>query len=424
MPTTSRRAVLTGLGVLSSIGCDRDTFWQSLVQGVSGIRRVQAFDATALPGCLAGEILNFDPKSMVPKDHRKRLNQMSRTVQLGFVAAAKAWENGLGPKPGQIDPFRYGMEFACVMVASDLDDLSLAGQASLLENQIDLKKWGSQGLDLVPPQWMLKYLPNMPACHASILLDAQGPNNTITTTEVAGLQALGEAFRIIQRDLADAFLVGGCESRIHPMSFSRHNTFQIQKLSHHSSNPAEAVRPFDAARDGSVIAEAGVAFGLEEREFAQQRGAPILAELVSISFGHDRGLKGEVLAGVIRQALKQANISLEEIDHINSAASGSPILDAFEARAIAEVFGTRTPVFAAKGHFGNSGCASGLLELAASVLALHAGQLPGTLNHTKTDPACPIAVHTGAPRAIRTPYFIKLSYTDMGQCAAAVIRKA
>jgi 3-oxoacyl-[acyl-carrier-protein] synthase II len=384
---------------------------------------VQAFDASALPGCLGSEIPNFDPKPMVPKDHRKRLNQMARTVQLGFVAAARAWEDGKGPRPGQIDPFRYGMEFACVMVASDLDDLSLGGQASLSGEDIDLQKWGQSGLDLVPPQWMLKYLPNMPACHASILLDAQGPNNTVTTTEVAGLQALGEAYRIMQRDLADAFLVGGCESRIHPMSFSRHNTFKVQKLSHNRENPTEAVRPFDAKRDGSVIAEAATAFGLEELHFAQQRGAPILAEVMSFASGHDRGLKGNVLANVIRIALKQANLTVGDIDHVNAAASGSPILDAFEARGISEVFGQQTPVFAPKGHFGNSGCASGLIELAASVLALKHGLLPGTLNHTHPDPECPVLVHTGAPRPTRTPYAVKLSYTDMGQCAAVVVRK-
>ena len=387
------------------------------------MRKVQAFDATALPGCLASEILNFDPKSMVPKEHRKRLNQMARTVQLGFVAAARAWEDGQGPKPGHIDPFRYGVEFACVMVATDLDDLARGGHVSLEGDRVDLQKWGQDGLLQVPPQWMLKYLPNMPACHASILLDAQGPNNTITTTEVAGLAAMGEAYRIMGRDLADAFIVGGCESRIHPMSFSRHNTFQIQKLSHQSETPAEAVKPFDARRDGSVIAEAATAFGLEELSFAQQRGAPILAEVLGFASGYDRGLTGSVFAKVIRQALQQAEITPDEIDHVNAAASGSPVLDAFEARAIAEVFGQKTPVFAPKGHFGNSGCASGLIELAASVLALQQGELPGTLNYQQPDPACPVQVHTGTPRPVRTPYAIKLSYTDMGQCSALVVRR-
>lgn len=423
MPTNSRRVVFTGLGVLSSIGCDPASFWQSLLHGVCGIRPVKAFDASALPGCLAAEIPDFDPKKHVPKEHRKRLNQMARTVQLGFVAAAKAWENANGPKPGTIDPFRYGMEFACVMVASDLDDLALGGQASLDGNGINLQKWGCQGLETVPPQWMLKYLPNMPACHASILLDAQGPNNTMTNTEVAGLQALGEAYRIIQRDLADAFLVGGCESRIHPMSFSRHNTFRVQKLSTNRENPQQAVKPFDRNRDGTAIAEVGVAFGLEELQFAQARQAPILGELLGYSSGYDRGLTGQGLARVIRQALQQAQLNVEDIDHVNAASSGSPILDAFEARGIATVFGTSTPVFAPKAHLGNAGTAAGLIELAGSLLALQHGQLPGTLNHTEPDPACPVHVHVGTPRPTRTPYALKISYTDMGQCAAAVVAR-
>lgn len=423
MPTTTRRAVLTGLSVLSPVGSDPAAFWQSLRAGVSGVRPIRSFDATSLATHIAGEIPDFDAKKVVPKEHRKRLNQMGRAVQLGFCAAAKAWEDAGGPKKGQIDPLRYGVEFACMMVATELEDLARASRASLncAPGAVDLEVWGRDGLREIPPQWMLKYLPNMPACHASILVDAQGPNNSITSGDVAGLLALGEAYRAMNRDLADAFLVGGCESKINPLSFTRHNTFQ--PMSARNDAPASALRPFDAQRDGTVLGEGAAAVSLEELSFAQNRGAKISAELVGFAAGFDRGLKGPILAGVIRNALREAGITPADVDHVNAGASGSVELDAFEARAIAEVFGDAVPVFAPRGHFGSMGAASGLVELAASVLALRHGELPGTLNHDKPAADCPVRVHTGAPRPVTKPYVVKVSYTDMGQCAAVVVRK-
>ncbi len=423
MPTTSRRAVFTGLGVLSPVGSGPDAFWQSLRAGVSGIRPVRSFDASQLACHIAGEIAEFDAKKVVPKEHRKRLNQMGRAVQLGLAAAYRAWEDAKGPQKGQIDPFRFGVEFACMMVATELEDLARASRASLncAPGAVDMAVWGRDGLREIPPQWMLKYLPNMPACHTSILVDAQGPNNSITSGDVAGLLALGEAYRALGRDLADAFLVGGCESKINPLSFTRHNMFQ--PLSARNEEAGRALRPFDAGRDGTVLGEGAAAFGLEEVGFARGRGATVLAELVGFASGFDRGRKGPILAGVIRTALREAGIQPTDVDHVNAGASGSPELDAFEARGIAEVFGDAVPVFAPRAHFGSMGAASGLVELAASVLAMKHGELPGTLNHESPDPACPVAVHTGEPRPVTRPYFVKLSYTDMGQCAAVVVRR-
>jgi len=194
-------------------------------------------------------------------------------------------------------------------------------------------------------------------------------------------------------------------------------------MSKRNDAPEKALRPFDADRDGTVLGEGAAAFSLEELAFAQGRGATITAELVGFASGFDNGHKGAVFAKVIRNALREAGIQPSDVDHVNAGASGSPELDAFEARAIREVFGAETPVFAPRGHFGNMGAASGLVELAASVLALQHGELPGTLNHETPDPACPVAVHTGAPRPVTKPYAVKLNYTDLGQCAAVVIKK-
>lgn len=422
MPSSSRRAVLTGIGVISPIGSDLSTFWSALIAGTSGVRTVTHFDASSLPSRVAGEIPHFDAKSIVSKEARKSLKVMSRTVQLGLAGAYKCMADG-GPAPGTIDPFRFGIEFGCVMIATDLDDLVVAATTSTPKDsdQIQLDVWGKQGLEQVPPLWMLKYLPNMPACHTSIYFNAQGPNNTITESDVASLLALGESFRILQRDAADYFLVGGCEGRIQPVSMTRLNNFA--PLTRQNDTPESAVKPFDKNRDGSALGEASAVLGLEELSIAQQRGAKIYAELVGFASGFDRGRKGPVLARVIRNALAEAGIRPEDVDHVNAQAAGYPVLDAFEARAIHEVFGTETPVYALKGQVGNSGAAANLVELTASILALNHGELPGTANFRVPDPACPVRVHAGSPRPVTKPYAVKIGYTDLGQCAAAVIKK-
>ena len=420
---SKRRAVFTGLGVLSSIGTDPATFWQALRDGKCGIGPIKAFDTSALPSRIAGEVLDFDAKAFIPasmKSVRKSLKVMARTIQLGVAASQQAMEPR-GPQKGKIDPFRFGVEFACVMVATELEDLSKGAQTSCTGEplKVNFPIWGEKGLAQVPPLWMLKYLPNMPACHVSVNYDAQGPNNTITNTDVAGLLALGEAFRLMGRDAADFFLVGACDSKINPVSFTRHSLFH--ELSKRNDTPGEALRPFDLTRDGSVLGEGAAVFGLEELEFAQKRGATIDAELLGFASGFDKGKTGARFSGVIRNAMKEAGIEPGDVDHVNAAACGSVELDAWEARAIGEVFGTAVPVFAPKGHLGDTGAASGLIELAASTLALKHGVLPGTINCGTPDPACPVRVHTGAPRPVTKPYVVKTSFTDRGQCAAVVI---
>lgn len=425
MPVSNRRAVITSLGILSPIG-DNSNFWDQVCAGTVGIRRIQTFDASSLPCSIAGEFPQpFDAKRYIPasnKDGRKSLKNMAKTVQMGLCAAQLAMDHG-GPAVGSIDPFRFGIDIGCVMVASELEDLAAAAKHSITATprMIDMAKWGHEGIEKITPLWMLKYLPNMPACHVSIFFNAQGPNNTITAGDVASTLALGEAYRLLKRDAADYFLVGGTDSKINPLSFTRNNLFV--PFTRTDRDPATAVRPFDRDRDGSAAGEAAVMFGLEDLAFAQKRGATILAELVGFAAGFDRGKKGPILANVIRNALKDAGIEPDEVDHVNANAAGSIPHDAFEARAIHEVFGKSVPVFALKGQTGNAGAASGSLELAVSILALAKGQLPGTVNCPSVSVDCPVNVHVGAPRAITKPYAVKINYTDMGQCAVAILKR-
>jgi 3-oxoacyl-[acyl-carrier-protein] synthase II len=271
---------------------------------------------------------------------------------------------------------------------------------------------------------MLKYLPNMLACHISILHDARGPNNSITEGDTASLLAVGEAYRILCRDQADFFLVGGAESKLNPLSMVRQCLFE--PLSHRNEAPAKACRPFDRGRDGLVIGEGATVFVLEELAHAEARGARVLAEVVGFGAAFDVKQNGDGLARAIRAALKEAGIGPEQIDHVNAHGLATKEADACEARGLQTIFGgvkPAVPVFAPKSYFGNLGAGGSTTELAASILALQYGLVPTTLNYEEPDPACPVAVTAGEPRPVRHPYVLKVSFTQMGQCAALVLRK-
>ena len=422
MATTTRRTVITGFGVLSPIGSSPTAFWEGLRAGTSGVRRISLFDPSSLHCQIAGEIPDFNAKALIEKSYRKSLNAMARPIQIGVVAAQLAMQD-IGLAKGTLPPERFGVEFASVMGASEVDDLARMSRQCAIGpgHPVDMAAFGRAGVPELPPMWMLKYLPNMPACHVTIMYDAQGPSNTLIANDAAGVQAVGEALRILQRGAADFMLVGGSESKVNPLSMSRFNTFY--PLTRDNAKPASAVRPFDRDASGTCLGEGAAAFGLEALDHAKKRGAKIIGEVVGYAAGVDRGLKGPGMSRVIRAALVNAGIQPADVDHVNAHGVGVKHLDAFEARGIAGVFGRDVPVFAPLSRFGNMGGAAGVVELMCSVLALDRGELPGTLNHDNPSPDCPIAVHTGEPRRVTKPYAVKVISTDLGQCAATVVRR-
>ncbi len=423
MAGSARRAVFTGVGVITPVGSDPATYWASLCAGRSGVRRLTFADPSQLPCQIGAEVLDFNPKKILfNKDHLRGLKLMARTVQMGLCAAHLAFKDA-GLEVGKIDPERAGVEFGAGMIASELDDIGKAAQISLATptGPVDVGTWGQKGMKEVPPLWMLKYLPNMPSCHASITLDLRGPSNTITGSDAASLLALSEAYHIIQRDAADLFVVGGAESKMNPLSQTRHNLFQ--DLTRQTADPETAVKPFDRDRAGTVLGEAGACVILEDLAHAQARGARIDGELVGFASGLDRARDGKGMAVVIRRALTYAGVTAADVDHVNAQGHGTPRGDRWEAKAITEVFGPETPVWAIKANVGASGAASSLVELVGSILALKYGQLPPTLNHANPDPECPVHVHTKGLRPVTKPYAVKISFTDAGQTAVAVIRK-
>jgi 3-oxoacyl-[acyl-carrier-protein] synthase II len=422
MPSTpTRRVVITGAGVITALGQNLIAVWQALDSGRSGVGPIKTLDASTLPVRIAGEVPGFDPKKVLSKDERKSLKMMARSVQMGVTGAKLAFAAS-GIDRSKLDSTRFGVEMGSSLIPTELDDLASAARvATDADGIVDLGKWGATGLREVQPLWMLKYLPNMVACHTSIFLDAQGPNNSVTSSDIAGLLALGEATRILRRNAADFFLVGAADSKINLLSLVRHCLFA--PLSQRNDEPAKAMRPFDKGRDGWVIAEGAGALAVEDLDHARRRNARIYAEVVGFSSSFDRGRTGAGLARAIRSALRQAGISPADIDHVNAYGLSTQSCDEWEARGLVEVFGANAaPVFAPKSFFGSLCSASSLIELIASLLALQNGVVPATLNYDEPDPACPLAV-IREKRSILKPHILKISLTDLGQCAAVVVRK-
>ncbi len=421
MSLPNRRVVITGIGAATSIGMDAASFWDGLANGRCGIQTIRAFDPAPLKTRFAGEIVGFDPKKYLSKEGRKQIRVMARSIQLAVAAAQLALDDSKVDKE-KLDPTRFGVEFGAGLIPSELTELGEASYLATGKNThpVDVKIWGEKLRETIPPLWMLKYLPNMLACHVSILHNAQGPNNSITESDVASLLAVGEAARILRRNQCDFFLVGGADSKMNPLSLTRQEIFG--HLSRNNESPQKALKPFDKNRDGLVLGEGGGVFAMEDLEHAQKRGAPIYGEVVGFGSTFDRGMTGKGLARAIRIALAQAGITPSDVDHVNAHGIGSVKLDAFEARGINEVFGTSVPVWCVKPNIGNLSAGSGTTEMAASLLAMKHGTLPPTLNYESPDPACPVKVLTKA-QPIARPYFVKTGFTEMGQCAAVVCKK-
>ncbi len=256
---------------------------------------------------------------------------MARAIQLAVAAAQLAVDDGQ-VQVAKLDVTRFGVEFGAGLLPSELVELAPAAaiSRSATPGQVDLRAWGQQGLPAITPLWMLKYLPNMLACHVSILHNAQGPSNSITAGDVGGLLALGEACQVIRRDQADIFLVGGADSKVNPLSMIRQCMFG--HLSRRNDAPDQACRPFDKERDGLAIGEGAGVLVMEELEHAKKRGATIYGEVVGFGAAFDRGMTGRGLVRAIRAALTQAGVSPADIDHVNAHGLGSPRFDATEAR--------------------------------------------------------------------------------------------
>jgi 3-oxoacyl-[acyl-carrier-protein] synthase II len=411
--------VITGLGVVSPIGVGKRAFWDSLMQGRSGVGPLSFAASSRLPVKFGAEVRDFDAKQFVKP--RKSLKVMSREIQMGYSAAVMALEQG-ALQPGSVDPDRFGVVYGSEMFYCELNELYDAYRKCIVDGQLRSDRWGASFISDLYPLWMLKYLPNMVACHLAIAQDARGPNNTITLDEVSSHLALIEAACIIQRDAADVMIVGGCGTRV---NLTRILYRGDREWSHRHDDPQGAARPFDATRDGGVIGEGAGALILETRQHAEARGATILARVLGFGRGFEatpnyRPGRGDGIRQSIREALKGAGLGPSELGFVTAHGDCTVVRDRMEAQAIRDCLGD-LPVCALKSYFGSSGAGSGAVETVASVLAVAEGVVPATLNYRTPDPDCPVRVIHGGPLRPQHRTAIVLSQSSTGQAAALVL---
>jgi len=307
-------------------------------------------------------------------------------------------------------------------------ELAEAAATSVGDGGFDATRWGEDNLGRIAPLWLLKQLPNMPACHVAIQHDARGPNNTITSRDSSALLALAEAVRVIERDAADAVIVGACSANIQPVDLTKLNLFE--NLSRREDDPETASRPFDMTRDGAVVGEGAAAFVVERYEHAINRGATIYGEVLGVGAGCDgagysNGSGGRGVARSIQSALRRADIEPRDIGHINAHGQSTQRDDLVEARGYYWGLGdaaARIPVTALKSYFGHFEAGSGAVELAGTLMSLRHQMVPSTLNYHIPDPRCRLNVVHDGPMELRSPTAMTINRTSMGQSAAAIIR--
>jgi len=436
MSSSQRRVVVTGIGVIGPLGNTKEALWDALLARQSGVRRQDQISETDFPLPFAAAALEFDGKidafGPLEKDTkkaiRKALKVMCRESQMGVAAAQRALADA-GLTRGSFDPERVGITYGSdymLTVPEEFND----GVLECLdpEGRFEFSRWATDGMPKMPPLWLLKYLPNMPASHLAIFNDLRGPNNSLTLREAASLAAVGEAFQTIRRGSADAMLAGATGTRLHPMKAV--HSLQQEEIARGSVDPAQASRPFDLKRTGMVLGEGAGAVILEELSHAEARGATIYGEVVSAatSSAADRrrvARRDRAMANAMRTAIELGGLQPDEVGHVHAHGLSTRSADVEEARAIGEVFAERArpvPVTAAKSYFGNLGAGGGVIELACSLLALWQGRLFPTLNYETPDPECPLAVVT-AHDARPGEGFLTLNVTPQGQAAAVAVRR-
>ncbi|MHC4703613.1 MAG: beta-ketoacyl-[acyl-carrier-protein] synthase family protein, partial [Planctomycetota bacterium] len=313
----------------------------------------------------------------------------------------------------------------------DLEELAPAVAASLTDGKFDIHKWGKEGLEQVTPLWLLKYLPNMLACHVGIIHDIQGPSNTITCAEAAGHIAIAEAAQVIARGAADIALAGGAEAKVNPIVMMRQSLLK-RATCENNDDPASACRPFDSDAKGSVFGEAAGVVVLENLDTARERNAKIYAEVVgagqsnSINPAYERlEPDGKGIQIAIEKAIAEAGIDPDDLDLIVPHGTGIPADDLAEAKAIHAALGdaaARIPVWPTKSMLSVTGAACGAIDVIAAARATAEGNIPATKNCDTMADGCNLNI-SSEPRKTNIRYALSCSYTYGGQTAAVVLKK-
>jgi 3-oxoacyl-[acyl-carrier-protein] synthase II len=373
-----RRVVVTGLGALTPIGNTTDEFWSGLTEGRSGIGPITRFDSTGYPTRIAGEVKGFDELKYVDKKEARRLDPYLKYALACSVMAVE--DAGVGT--GKVDATRFG-----VLIGS-----GIGGITTLLDGQDTLRV---RGPDRTSPFLIPMLIVNMAAGLVSMRFGAKGPNSAVVTACATGNHALGDAMRIIQRGEADVMIAGGAEAIIVPLTMA--GFCAMKAMSTRNDEPDKASRPFDLNRDGFVCGEGGGVVILEALEHALRRDARIYAEIIGYGMTADAhhmtapDPDGDGAARAMQSALDDAGLAASDVGYINAHGTSTQYNDRFETLAIKRVFGDharRVAVSSTKSMTGHLLGAAGGIEAIATVLALHRGVLPPTINYETPDPEC------------------------------------
>jgi 3-oxoacyl-[acyl-carrier-protein] synthase II len=381
-----RRVVVTGLGALTPLGNTAEELWAGLTEGRSGIGPITKFDAHErdasgnfrFPTRIAGEVRNFDPLRFVDKKEARRLDPY---LQYAVACSVMAVEDA-GLDPGRVDAARFG-----VIIGS-----GIGGIQTLLEGQETIR---DKGPERVSPFLIPMLIINMASGLVSMRFGARGPNSAVVTACATGNHAIGDAFKIIQRGDADVMIAGGAEAIIVPLTIA--GFCAMKAMSTRNEEPTRASRPFDADRDGFVPSEGGGVVVLEALDHARRRDARIYAEVAGYGMSADAhhmtapDPEGEGARQAMAAALHDAGLPVESVGYINAHGTSTPYNDRFETLAIKRLFGDharRLAVSSTKSMTGHLLGAAGGVEAIATVLAIHHGVLPPTINYETPDPEC------------------------------------
>jgi 3-oxoacyl-[acyl-carrier-protein] synthase II len=409
-----RRVVVTGLGLVSPLGTGVEKNWQALMEGRSGIRKISRFAADGFASRIAGEVPDFKADDYIEP---KEIKKMDLFIQYALGAATMAMDDSGLKVDGQ------SAEGVGVIIG-----VGLCGIETIETTKEALASGGPRKIS---PFFIPKVISNLAPGHVAIRFGAKGVNWTPTSACASGTHAIGEAYQLIRRGVQDAVIVGGAEATITPLSVG--GFAAMKALSTRNDEPERASRPFDKERDGFVIGEGSGMMILEDREQALKRGAKVYAEVIGYAANGDAyhmtapSPQGEGAARCMRLALKDAGIAPSEVDYINAHGTSTEYNDANETTAIKAVFGeqaARLAVSSTKSMTGHMLGAAGAVEGVFSVLALHHGMIPPTINYENPDPVCDLDYVPNQARKADISVALSNSFGFGGTNGCVIFRRA
>jgi 3-oxoacyl-[acyl-carrier-protein] synthase II len=407
------RVAVTGLGVVTPVGVGLEEFWEGLKAGRNGVSRVTHFDPTDFSSHMAAEVKDFDPKEWVDAKSARR---MDRFTQFSLASSKMALEDS-GLFDASFDENRAG-----VIIGS-----GIGGSDTIEKAHSSLSEKGPKSLN---PFFVSKALINMAACAVSIKYGLKGPLSAPSVACSTGANAIGEAFRIIQRGDADIMLTGGSEACVTPLAFG--GFCATRSMSRRNDCVEKASRPFDRNRDGFVMGEGAGVVVLEKLEHAHSRGARIYAELVGYGNAADAfhftapEPNGEGMARVMRKTLKDAHINPEDIEYINAHGTSTVLNDKIESKAIMKVFGEyakKLKLSSIKSMIGHLLAAAGAVEFVSTVMSVYTGIFPPTINYEESDPECPLDYVVNGVETVDVKMAMSNSFGFGGGNACLIVKK-